>query len=181
MKENQSIKPVYDFDNKRITWELRNMPPLTLDITKVHQDNIQRAAYVGLGQVRVVDAAAIGVADKNGRIIPAAERLAMKHKRMAAIIAHLESGSPVWNVKGEPGASSNDLITRALMRTREETREQVMAKVARFAGAKFEGDNTKALKHLALDPKVAAAMLDLQREAIVTTAIDADSALDGLE
>ena len=43
---------------------------------KVHAANIKRAAYVGFGQVRIVDAAAIGTTDAKGRVVPEIERQA---------------------------------------------------------------------------------------------------------
>jgi hypothetical protein len=181
MKENQAVKPVIDLDGQCIIFEVRNKTPLRLDMTKVHEDNVMRAAYVGMAQVRIVDAAAIGVADKAGRIIPVAERDAMKYARMQKLIEHYESGSPEWTTRGQgAGTDSTGLIKRAIMRVHSiEHVETLDALVKKFADEKHGGDTAAALRYFAKGEKVAKAMLAIKGEELAPV-LDADSELDAL-
>lgn len=106
MKDNQMIRPVISADFKTITFEVKNHPDLVLEMGKLHTDVKARAACVGLAQVRVVDAAAIGRADSDGTIRTAAEMLALKYQKMSEIIEHLHTGTPEWNRKRAAGAGT---------------------------------------------------------------------------
>lgn len=103
MKANQMVKPVINMESGLIEFIVKGHPTLTLDMNKVHPDNQRRASFVGMAQTRIVDRAAVGRADAKGNIIPEATRQALKHERMASLIAHYESGSPDWSVRGEAG------------------------------------------------------------------------------
>lgn len=110
MKENQSVKPVIADDFSAVTFEVRGKPSLVLDMGKLHADIVKRAACVGFAQVRIVDAAAIPVARKDGSIIPAAERLDMKYAAMARLIEHYETGTDKWSRVSEAGPTGGYLF-----------------------------------------------------------------------
>jgi hypothetical protein len=128
MKSNQMVEPVIDVAAGTVTFNVRGHDSLTLHMDKVHADNVRRAAFVGFAQVRIVDAAAVGLSDQDGKIIPAGIRDKMKFDRMAALIAHYESGTPEWSrVRGD-GAAETGVLFRALCivypnRTPKEVRE----------------------------------------------------------
>lgn len=115
MKENQTVKPVIAPDFSTVSFEVREMETLVLHMDKLHPDIIRRAACVGFAQVRIVDAAAIPATDKDGNIIPADERTKMKHEKMAALIAHYETGTAEWSRVSEGGAEGG-LLAQALKR-----------------------------------------------------------------
>lgn len=116
MKTNQQVDPVIANDFLSVRFDINDGgAPLTLDMTKIHPDVIRRAACVGFAQVRIVDAAAIGAADKSGAIIPTAERLAMKRARMADLIAHYETGTAEWS-RVKTGGDTGGYLFSALCR-----------------------------------------------------------------
>ena len=110
MKVNQQVKPIINMESGTVTFEVKGHSPIVLHMDKVHPDNVRRAGFVGMAQVRIVDAAAIGRVDEAGNIIPEAQRTSTKHERMSKLVAHYESGSPEWNVKGEGGFAPSGLI-----------------------------------------------------------------------
>lgn len=97
MKSNQQVEPIIADDFSSVTFKVEGHPDLVLDMNKLSPEIVRRAACVGMAQVRIVDAAAIGAADKAGNIIPKDERIAKKHAQMAALIAHYESGTTEWS------------------------------------------------------------------------------------
>lgn len=175
MKENQSVKPIIEMDKDQIVFEVRNKTPLILHMDKVHVDNIKRAAFVGMAQVRIVDAAAVGMADKDGRIISATERQDMKYNRMKALIEHYESGTPEWSRKGVGAPDKSAIILRALAQVRGAEVAEVLDLATKYAEAKHAGDLKKALRVLAQDPKVAQAVTAIETAG---ARLDADSELD---
>lgn len=110
MKENQTVKPIINMEAGTVTFEVKGHSNIVLHMDKVHPDNVRRAGFVGMAQVRIVDAAAIGRTDESGAIIPDAQRTATKHERMLKLVEHYESGSPEWGVKGEGGFAPSGLF-----------------------------------------------------------------------
>lgn len=110
MKENQTVKPIIADDFSAVSFEVRGLDTLTLTMSKLHPDIIRRAACVGMAQVRIVDAAAIPAARKDGTIIPADERTAMKHAAMARLIEHYETGTDKWSRVSEAGPTGGYLF-----------------------------------------------------------------------
>lgn len=110
MKQNQMVEPVIADDFSAVTFKVRGMPDIRLDMGKLHADIIRRAACVGMAQVRIVDAAAIGVADKDGNVIPADKRVAMKHAAMARLVEHYETGTSQWSRVSEGGPTGGYLF-----------------------------------------------------------------------
>lgn len=156
MKENQSVKPIINMEAGTVTFEVRGHSPLVLHMDKVHPDNVRRASFVGMAQTRIVDAAAVGLMDAAGRVIPAAERDAMKHANMAELIAHYESGTPEWSRKGT-GTSDGGLLFTALCRAYpDQTTEQVREFLAGL------DDATK--RALPADEAIAPIIAEIKRE-----------------
>lgn len=168
MKDNQSIKYTIAADFKSIRFERRGGVQRTFDLTRVHADNLARAVAVGFAQVRIIDAAAVGRADKEGRLIPEAERLQMKWDRMCRLIEHYESGSPEWNLRQTqaPKATKLDDIRLALKRLG-------------VPEEKIDGLDDAKLKELARGKRVAETLLEIERERL-TVREDADGLLDEL-
>lgn len=114
MKANQIVGYAFE-PGGVIRFTVKGHADLTLDTAKVHQDNMDRAAMVGLAQVRIVDMAAIGRADSKGNIRHETDRTRMKWERMKQGIEHLESGSSAWRVGGrEPVADDHEFTVRAI-------------------------------------------------------------------
>ena len=107
MKDNQQIKPVVSEDFSKVTFEMRGMPDLILDMTKLHPDIIKRAACVGMAQVRIIDAAAVSRADAEGNVRTAAEMLTLKRERMEALVAHYMTGTSEWGQKRAAGGGAS--------------------------------------------------------------------------
>src|SRR3972149_2576152 len=119
MKENQHVQPVIDVEHQCISFNIADgKPALVLHMAKVHQAIIERAAYVGLAQVRVVDAAAIGAADDDGNLLSPAERLAQKRRRMAELIEYLETGTDQWSRTGAGGGGARSITVEAAAHVR---------------------------------------------------------------
>jgi hypothetical protein len=178
MKANQFVEPSIDLEAHTITFLVRNKSPLTLHMDKVHEKNRERAAYVGFGQVRIVDAAAIGTVDKNGKVIPEIERQAIKYRRMQALIEHYESGTDQWGARVAGPVDKSTTILQALCNTRREDMETVSKRVTAFAAKAHAGDLKAALKYLAGDPKVAAEVVRIET---LGAKVDADTMLSELE
>lgn len=168
MKDNQSVKPIINIAENSIIFEVRNHTPLRLDMTKVHKDNVLRAAFVGMAQQRIVDAAAVSVSDSKGNIRNAAERDELKYNRMKALIEHYESGSELWSprVAAVPKVDESQLIREALIR-------------CNVAQSKVEAMDKEALMKLAGAKAVIEMMLKIKSERIVAR-VGADEALEEL-
>lgn len=108
MKDNQQIKPVVSEDFTKVTFEMRGMADLVLDMSKLHPDIIKRAACVGMAQVRIIDAAAVSRADADGNVRSAGEMLTLKRERMEALVAHYMTGTSEWSQKRAAGGTTRD-------------------------------------------------------------------------
>lgn len=110
MKDNQLISPKISDDLTKVTFEVKGMSSLVLDMTKLHADVRMRAACVGMAQVRIIDAAAISRADSEGRVRTPKEMLELKHAKMAELIEHYMTGTSEWNRKrGAGGGATKDV------------------------------------------------------------------------
>lgn len=90
----------------------------TLHLSAINQVLRGYAEVYGWIQ-RVTDMAAVPVADGNGEIIPKAERTKRKAERIAAVIAHLETGTDAWNMRSAaPKAMDGTLIVEAVAKAR---------------------------------------------------------------
>lgn len=148
MKENQQVKPVIDVEAGTVTFEVKGKKALVLEMARLHPDVVKRAALVGMAQVRIVDAAAVGAADDEGNIIPEADRIELKHSRMAALIEHYHSGTAEWSRKGSGEGGAKSITIEAIARVKGCDYEAAKAMVKRHADAVCKGDTKKALANL---------------------------------
>jgi len=178
MKSNQQVQPIVADDFASVTFAIADgKEPLVLDMTKLHPDIRKRAAAIGMAQVRIVDAAAIPATDKDGNIIPAAQRLAMKRERMAALIEYYHTGTAEWSRVSEGGGGGKSLTVEAIARVKDISYDEAEAEVVAFAERKFEGDTKKALAFLRQGSRVAEAMEAIRKERMPQPKVDADAAL----
>lgn len=127
MKTNQMVEPTIAEDFSSVSFAVRGLATLTLDMGKLHGDIVRRAACVGMAQVRIVDAAAVSRTDKNGKLRTADEMIALKHERMSALIAHYETGTAEWSRVREASGARGGYLFEALCEMYEgkQTPEQV--------------------------------------------------------
>lgn len=182
LKDNQQVKPVIDMDAGQVQFHVRGFDePLVLEMEKLHPDIIKRAAMVGMAQVRIVDAAAVGVADDDGNIIPAEERIRMKYDNMKALIDHYQTGTDQWGRTGAGGGSGARSITvEAIARVQGCTYEQALEMVDRRAEKAYGGDRKKVLAKLRNAPDVQKAILAIRAERTPAPKLDANRELEAL-
>lgn len=176
MKQNQQVQPIINMEEGTVTFRVLGKADLVLHADKLHPDILKRAALVGMAQVRIVDAAAVGVADKDGNIIPAAERVEMKYANMAALIEHYESGTSEWSRVGQ-GGGGKSITIEAIAAVQGKDYDTVEAEVATFADAKYGGDTKKALAFLRTGSRVAAKIEEMRKARLPAPKVDADNAL----
>lgn len=181
MKQNQHVEPVIADDFSTVTFRIADGgEPLVLEMSRLHPAIVQRAAAVGMAQVRIVDAAAIPMTRKDGSIIPESERLAMKRERMAALIEHYHSGTSEWSRVSE-GGGGRSITVEAVARVKGIDYATAEKWCETFAAEKFGGDTKKALAFLREGKRVQDAMRAIRDERAGTPKIDADKALDELK
>ena len=177
MKENQHVQPVIDVEHQCISFNIADgKPALVLHMAKVHQAIIERAAYVGLAQVRVVDAAAIGAADDDGNILSPAERIAEKRRRMAELIEYLETGTDQWSRTGA-GGGARSITVEAAARVRGVEYDVALGWIDEYASRKFAGNRKKALAKLREASDILRAIRVLRDARMPAARVDADAAL----
>lgn len=181
MKQNQHVKPVINVDAGTVTFEVKGHETVTLELSRLHPDIIRRAALAGMAQVRIVDAAAIGMEDDDGNIIPEAERVAMKHEAITALIEHYHTGTSEWSRRTSGGGVGARSITiEALAATMSCTYDEAKAHVTKRAEAAFGGDTKKALAKLREAPTIQKAILALRAARMPAPKVDADDELKAL-
>lgn len=185
MKANQQVQPIINELTNTITFAIGDGgEALVLDMSKVHPAIIARAALVGMAQVRIVDAAAVGAADKDGTIRTPAERMALKRQRMAALIAHYESGSDQWSIRATGGTSAPDvgITMEAVSNVMGWAMSDTAAKLDKLA-EKRGVERRKLLADLATDEKVAAEMdrIRAERRAKAPKKVDAVALLSEID
>lgn len=152
---------------------------VTFDLSRVHPDNLGRAIVHGFNQ-RIPDAAAIGVTDDEGNVIPKSERNALKHARMLALAAHYESGTADWSRNGG-GGGSRSLTIEALAEVKDWTYETAEEEVQKAADKHHDGDRKPVLAKLRKAADVSAAMTRIRNRREQSRALDvnADDILNG--
>lgn len=185
MKANQQVQPIINELANTVTFAIGDGgEPLVLDMNKVHASIVARAALVGMAQVRIVDAAAVSATDKEGNIRSNAERMALKRARMAALIAHYESGSDQWTIRAAGGGSAPDIgITmEAIANVVGWSMSDTAARLDRLA-EKQGKERKKILAEMATDPKVADEMdkIRAERRAKMPKKVDAIALLSEIE
>ena len=177
LKENQHVKPVIDAAAGTVTFAVKGHDAMVLDMARLHPDIIRRAALVGMAQVRIVDAAAVGMTDDEGNIIPEDERIALKASRMAALIEHYHTGTAEWSRVGTGGGGKSITVEAIARVMYDGDYEKAEASVAEYAAKKFEGNTKKALAHLRDGKRVQEAIAAIRAERATAPKVDADEAL----
>lgn len=91
------MKKAYDAVQQIATFTFDGLEPLTFNVSKMSAEN--EAAMLGHGVLaRLGDMAAIPRKGPNGEVITVTE--AMRREAIEAGIAHYESGTTDWNMKG---------------------------------------------------------------------------------
>ena len=181
MKENQHVQPVVNVEKGTVTFNVKGHTPLVLEMGKLHPSIVARAAMVGMAQVRIVDAAAVGMTDDEGNIIPEAERIAQKHSNMAALVEHYMTGTAEWSRVGTGGGGGRSITIEAISRVKGIDYDAAKAMVERHAATMHKGDTKKALAHLRGAKAVAEAILAIRAERAPTAKVDADAILDEMK
>ena len=98
LKEGQYVRPVIADDGSAVTFYFGagGGEPVVLNMRSLHTNIMRRAAAVGMAQVRIVDAAAIGRADADGRIRSREEMVRLKRNAIVELVAHYNSGAAEW-------------------------------------------------------------------------------------
>lgn len=178
MKENQHVQPVVNLDANTVVFHVKGHNDIVLDVTKLHPDILRRAAMVGMAQVRIVDAAAVGMTDDEGNILGEEERIQLKYDRMEALVNHYHTGTSEWSRRGTgEGGVGKSLTIEAIARIKGMEYDEAKAEVTKYAESKFGGDNKKALAKFRESPTVAKAMLEIKAERLPAPKADADAML----
>ena len=180
MKENQHVMPIIADDFSTVTFKVRGHDDLVLHMDKIHPDNLRRAACAGFAQVRIVDAAAVPAADKDGNIIPGDERVAMKHERMARLVNHYESGTPEWSRVAE-GGGGKSITIEAIARVKGVAYDEAERYVDEYATRNYAGDRKECLAFLREGKRVMEAIAAIRAERAPAPKVDADAALDEMK
>jgi len=148
MKDNQHVQPVIDLAGNTVTFKVKGLSDIVFDMSRVHPDIQRQAALVGMAQVRLVDAAAVGRADKDGLIIPEVERIAMKHANISELVAHYMTGTSEWSRRASGGTSEGGLLYRALRlaypaKSEQEIKDFLDGKTAKQKSALVASDSLK--------------------------------------
>lgn len=124
MKSNQQIEPKIAEDFSSVAFAIADgLPDIVLHMDKLHEAIIRRAACVGMAQVRIVDAAAIPMQDKDGNIIPKDKRLALKRDKMQELVDWYETGTDQWSRIGAAKTFDGGLLFEALCRLYKDVRK----------------------------------------------------------
>lgn len=178
-RENQQVEVAISEDFQSVTFQAIGHPAIVLDMTKLHPDIIRRAACAGMAQVRIVDAAAVSVADDEGNIIPVNERLEMKHNRMEVLVAHYMSGTSEWSRRGEGTGGAKSITIEAIANLKYNgDYEKAKTEIDAYAARK-QIERKKALSNLKSEA-VLTEMARLRSVRMPKAKIDADAALSEL-
>ena len=178
MKDNQQIKPVVSEDFSKVTFEMRGMQDLVLDMTKLHPDVLKRAAAVGMAQVRIIDAAAVSRDDGAGGVRSVAEMLELKRERMEALIAHYMTGTAEWTQKRASGTGTKDTSGITLQAMRRVWPDKDCEGLAFKLETKRGISRKEAYAEFAKTKEVAAAIAAIKAE---RATVSADDLLDEME
>lgn len=178
MKDNQQVKPVIDVAAGTITFEFRGAAPLVFHAEKAHPEVMARAALVGMAQVRLADAAAVGRQAPDGTIRTAEEMVALKRAGIERLIQHYESGAIEWSpARGEGRGAEGGLTIRAVAAVQGMDVAAMTTRIAELAEKR--GLTTKAvLAKLATAPAVVAKIAEFR--AARPASVDAEDLLGEL-
>lgn len=178
-KANSIVTHEYDDESGIITFNVLGVGGLQFDPSKAAGANRLRAERHGWIQ-RIVDAAAIGVTDSEGNVIPKESRNRMKYHAMNDIITHYESGSEEWSRAGG-GGGAKSITIEAIARVQSVDYDEAVELVERHAEKKYGGDTRKALAKLREAKAVQEAMRQIRDERMPKAKVDADAELEELK
>jgi len=178
MRDKQQIKPVVSEDFSKVTFEMRGMQDLVLDMTKLHTDIIKRAACVGMAQVRIIDAAAVSRADADGNVRSAGEMLTLKRERMEALVAHYMTGTDEWAQKRAGGGAAKDTSGITLQAMRRVWSDKACEALAFRMAQKRGISRREAYAVFAQTKEVAAAIAAIKAERATVSADDLIAEMD---
>ena len=181
MKENQHVKPIINVEAGTVTFQVKGHNDIVFDINKCHEIIVKRAALAGMAQVRIVDAAAVGMEDDEGNILPEAERIQLKYSRMEALVNHYHTGTSEWSRKGTGGGGFGSITVEAIARVKGVDYAAAEAMVANYAAKHYGGDTKKTLAELRKGKQVQEAMLAIRTERLPMAKLDGDAALAELD
>lgn len=186
MKENQHVQPIIDVEGGIVTFKVKGHDDITLDWSKLSPEVQMRAGLAGMAQVRIVDRAAVGMTDDDGNILSEADRIAMKHSRMAELVEHYHTGTSEWNLAGT-GGGGRSITIEAIGRVKGISYDEAKAEVEKFANLQrkmpngslmsYKGDTKKALAFLRSGKAVSEAIAAIRAERTPAPKVDADAAL----
>ena len=177
-KSNSIVTHALNADGS-ITFAVLGVGALQFRPHMVAEANRRRAEYHGWIQ-RIVDAAAIGVTDSEGNVIPRDQRTRMKYHAMNEIIVHYESGSEEWSRVGT-GGGQKSITIEAIARVLDIEYAEALEYVDRHAEKKYAGDTKKCLAELRKGKRIMSAMEDIRRERTPEPKVDADAELEELK
>lgn len=174
-KANSIITSAYDEERNVLVFTVLGEGDVELDLNKVHEANMRRAAIHGWNQ-RIPDAAAIGTTDKDGVVIPKAERTRIKFERMNELCRHYESGTEEWSRKGDGSATGGgrSITLEAIARVKGWDYQKAADMVEVHAKMHFGGDTKKALAFFRTGEKVKAAMQAIRDERALAKVQDSE-------
>jgi hypothetical protein len=154
-----------------ITFKVKDAGEVGLDLTKLHEAIVKRAAVHGMIQ-RISDAAAISRDAETGQSATPKEKLAA----MSALIDHYHSGTEEWRRTGTGEGGGKSLTIEAIAEVKGISYEAAEAEVVKFAEKRNE--STKAiLAFLRKGEKVMRAMEAIRARRQGAPKVDADEAL----
>lgn len=150
------------------------------DLAKVAASNRAYAEIHGWGQ-RIPDKAAIPVDDKDGNIVPKAERSRLKYEAIKKVIAHYESGSAEWGMRSARIEMEKDhsITLQAVAEIQGVTIEAVNTAVVRMM-ENFKVSRTVVLDTWAGDTKFATRIAEIRAERIAASGVDTAAILASL-
>ena len=178
MKENQHVQPVIDTETETVTFNVRGKPSLVLDWSKLHPTVQMKAGLVGMAQVRIVDAAAIGRADAEGNLLGEQERIDLKYARMAALIEHYHTGTDQWTLSERGGTGAQGLTLMGIAAAKSISYGEAERLVDAYAARQYAGDRKAALNFLAKGSRVRTEIEKIRVKRAGESKVDADEALN---
>ena len=180
MKDNQLISPQIADDFTKVTFEVKGMPSLILDMMKLHPDIIKRAACVGMAQVRIIDAAAISRADSDGTVRTPKEMLELKRAKMSELIDHYMTGTSEWNRKRAAGGGAAKDVSGITLKAMQRVWPDKDCEALAFRMEQKRGiSRREAYAVFAQTREVAAAIAAIKSERANVSADDLLAEMDG--
>ena len=177
-RENAAMEVTINVAEETVTFKrIATGETAVIRAKDAHADMRQYAMLHGFKQ-RGADNGAIERKTKDGRVRTAVEQEALRWENVLAMVKHINSGTPRWNVR-EPGKGVKkpevdvDLIIRAAVAVKGGTVTYADMRAYLQRRATTAGCGLDAIAaSLANDPKVAAAIAEIRRAEADASLID---------